>query len=86
MAFCFELQFIKMNSGAPLARLVDPLGHAQEAPHLREGHGIQAAHGTETVQAQEVDACTGQHRRNRVASRKVYKRITQRQCGTAHDS
>ena len=60
MAFCFELQFIKMNSGAPLARLVDPLGHAQEAPHLREGHGIQAAHGTETVQAQEVDACTGQ--------------------------
>ena len=41
----------------PVVRLVDPLGHAQKAPHLREGHRIQAAHGTETVQAQEVDPC-----------------------------
>ena len=47
-----------------LSRLVDPLGYPQEAPHLREGHGIQAAHGTETVQAQEVDACQRLDRRD----------------------
>ena len=42
-----------------LSCLVDPLGYPQEAPHLWEGHGTQAAHSAKTVQAQEVDACRG---------------------------
>ena len=45
-----------------LSCLVDPLGYPKEAPHLFEDSaagGIQAAHGTKTVQAQEVDACPG---------------------------
>ena len=37
--------------------LVNPLGHPHKASHLCELRRIQAAHGTETVQAQEVDAC-----------------------------
>ena len=57
-----------------LPHLEHPSGHAQKAPHLRKGHGIQAAHSTETVQAHEVNACRGRQVRSQV------EEITSRDC------